>query len=319
MTLMKRSEWRPFKRSASVAPMIDPFLVEIWHHPRSEPLRASTFQGFLDSQNARVLPIITEAFAREDVSGRQHIMTGLRGWGEQAVPLWCQGLADEEIGVRTRALAELHGILSLEKMMPLSLQTLWVDAVARLVKRETRTTDLKLLGLGALCYGGPAAFPTLAEAFEARDGVTEPVVIVALGMIKDDRALPLLAKTLPIATADAGRIILSTLPYFGERAIPIYLAGLHHSLKTVWMVCCARLGELKAHQAVAPLSTIVSDHPQQDLRILAIRALAEIQDADALPALRAATKDPDPSIRQEALQAMENFGEMGDDLFKKRP
>jgi HEAT repeat protein len=83
------------------------------------------------------------------------------------------------------------------------------------------------------------------------------------------------------------------------------------------------LGQLKARQSVPSILALFSADSLQkahaSVRLAAIRALGLIQDARALPVLRAALQDKAPQVRDEARQALELLGELGDDRFKKRP
>lgn len=83
------------------------------------------------------------------------------------------------------------------------------------------------------------------------------------------------------------------------------IAGLAHPIPDIAATCAWVLGERRARAAVAPLCALLRQRTDlDDVRIAAIRALAQIGDPAALPTLIAVARTGDVRVRLAAVEAL---------------
>jgi hypothetical protein len=151
--------------------------------------------------------------------------------------------------------------------------------------------------------GDPRAVDTLVEA--TRDRGIAYQAALSLGEIGDRRAIPALremARLLPSERHWAGWALASQgEPEGFELLIDVARSDLGWDQRRHAILA---LGGLRYRGAVEPLMKLLRD-PEVHLRVAAARALGEIGDPAALPALRAALADPTRTTQNEDVSVSE--------------
>jgi HEAT repeat protein len=96
----------------------------------------------------------------------------------------------------------------------------------------------------------------------------------------------------------------------------VLLAGLNDDDRDVRVACCRRLGERNDPGAIAPLSKLVAEDADIDVRLAAVDALGVMKNPSTVPGLAAALKDRDPAIQYAGVQAMQKISDekLGNDV-----
>ena len=164
----------------------------------------------------------------------------------------------------------------------------------------------------ALVACGPRIVPTLLRTLqEGRDNRIRENVVSALGELRDNcAAAPLLGlidsgdEELRLAAAIALREIGDA------RVLPTFRKGAADAKCKFQLVAIEGLGRLRDEQSVTLLLQLLrSDH--DDVFLAAVRALGEIGDPVAIPALRKRLRDPvlTPAGAYPAAQALARMGQ----------
>ena len=137
---------------------------------------------------------------------------------------------------------------------------------------------------GLLALAGPpvraATLDDLARDLVAADGDTRRKAAEALGEVRSEEAVDLLARAYRDEVEDA----------YGVKA-----------------ACARALGRIGLPAAARPLAAMLDD-PDYWVRKKAVEALGAIPGPDAAQALTRAVSDPDPRVRAEALEALGRKG-----------
>ncbi len=108
-------------------------------------------------------------------------------------------------------------------------------------------------------------------------------------------------------------IIASAAEFQTPLAERILLAGLNDDAVAVRILCCRLLGKRAEPQLIEPLSGVIRQDSDIDVRMAAISALGEIKAAEAVQALSVALDHRDPAVQYAGVQALksasgEDFG-----------
>jgi HEAT repeat protein len=99
-------------------------------------------------------------------------------------------------------------------------------------------------------------------------------------------------------------------------ATAVILAGLNDDDRDVRVACCRLLGERNELAAIAPLSKLVAEDADIDVRLAAVDALGAMNNPSTAPGLAAALKDRDPAMQYAGVQAMQKISDekLGNDV-----
>jgi HEAT repeat protein len=96
----------------------------------------------------------------------------------------------------------------------------------------------------------------------------------------------------------------------------VLLAGLNDDDRDVRVACCRLIGERNDASAIAPLSKLVAEDADIDVRLAAVDALGVMKKPSTVPGLAAALKDRDPALQYAGVQAMQKISDekLGNDV-----
>lgn len=99
-------------------------------------------------------------------------------------------------------------------------------------------------------------------------------------------------------------------------ASAMLLAGLNDEDRDVKVTCCRLLGKRKEPKAVDPLSKLVTNDADLDVRLAAVDALGAMETKASIVGLAAALKDRDPAMQYAGVEAMKKVSEqdLGNDV-----
>lgn len=213
-------------------------------------------------------------------------------------------LQDSEMGVRAKAAEELGWLRH-------CLAGFWArkrrrQAVASLIiaaadqEEPVRLAAIQTLSL----IGHPDALPVLHQSLgDASDKVRQ----AALYGLKDLHAVDL-EQVVPMLT-DSSSQVRSTAAYLlgglsRREVVPALLSSLGDEDQQVQISVIQALRDRRDRRAVTPLVKILQTSPHPLVRTNAIRALEDIGDGAAVPALIDALQDASPSIRQDTARVL---------------
>ncbi len=223
--------------------------------------------------------------------------------GNDFAPLM-MALQDSEAGVRAKAAEELSWLRD-------RLAGFWArkrrrQAVASLIiAAADQEEPVRLATIQALSLiGHPDALPVLRQALgDASDKVRQ----AALYGLKDLHAVDL-EQVVPLLTDSSSQVRATAAYLLGEvsrkEVVPALLSSLGDEDQQVQITVIQALRDRRDRRAVPPLVKILQTSPHPLLRTNALRALEEIGDAAAVPALIEALQDPNPSFRQDAARVL---------------
>jgi hypothetical protein len=99
-------------------------------------------------------------------------------------------------------------------------------------------------------------------------------------------------------------------------ASAVILAGLNDDDRDVRVACCRLLGQRTDPNAIAPLSKLVAEDADIDVRLAAVDALGAMKNPATVSGLAAALKDRDPAMQYAGVQAMQKVSDekLGNDV-----
>jgi len=159
--------------------------------------------------------------------------------------------------------------------------------------------------------------PPLISALKDEDGDVREAAVMALGELKDPRAVEPLISALEDEYGNvrlkAAKVLEKINPKWREteeakRKVPEFISGLKDEDGSVRWNAAAALGELKDPRAVEPLISALKDEYSM-VRLKAVMALGELKDPRAVEPFISALKDEDGGVRSAAARAL---GELKD-------
>ncbi len=175
-----------------------------------------------------------------------------------------------------------------------------------LVELTSGDEDRAEIAVAGLLDLGEAAFPSLRKLLESTDPDHRWWAVSTLSqspLAHVDWLLPFLTDSNP-EVRQAAALGLCSHP--GEEAIPALIQALKDPDSMVTTLATHAL-VANGKAAVLPLLDIISDSPLA-VRVQAIRALAEIQDHRAIPALMSALEENSALMQHWAEEGLERLG-----------
>jgi len=176
----------------------------------------------------------------------------------------------------------------------------------------TTVFDVPAVSIGcqaAVAIGklGERGFEVLIGALKNRDPNVRLHVVIALGILKDRRAMKYLTTALGDEDAEVRRCAAITADEIDKKAFTGLIANLKDKNIDARIPAIKVLGKIKYAPAVEPLIAILNDQDSR-VKIAAIEALGAIGDAQAIEPLVVVLKnDKNPNIRKEAVVAIGNI------------
>jgi HEAT repeat protein len=207
------------------------------------------------------------------------------------VPVLFEQLSDPNPRVVQAAIAAIQSLGSNET------EGLAIEA-ARSAFPGTRRAALRILSY----FGYGTALDTFATATNDDDARVRDVAIAGLSLLDHPRARSLLIEA---AARPAERDRVAAMRGLGQSApdqdvIDMLLHAVRDEQPWVRYYACQALGKLRAHAATAAVAALLDD-PAGQVRVAAVEALAHLEGAVALDALRKAAEADEPDIQRAAL------------------
>jgi HEAT repeat protein len=119
---------------------------------------------------------------------------------------------------------------------------------------------------------------------------------IALGQIRDPRAIPALVSLLAHESKEVQTTLVSVLEGFGASAVPALIQALSHEEWRAREQAAYLLGFIGTQEAVPALARTLRDAHWQ-VRFAAVHALGDLGGGAATQALRSMPADPDDRVR----------------------
>jgi HEAT repeat protein len=280
-------------------------------HRREPAMRQSLvlfliFPVLLHAADKAVPPELVAGLKDKDAGVRIKTIKAMSKLGLEAVAPLVRALSDEDTSVSQAATYAL-GLLRVEpKQLVESLEPHLKDS--NVAVRSGVTTALR--------KGGPAAVPALRlaladkEASVRRQAILSLEVIVARSPAATKAALPALAKAVKDESTTIRVDLARTLSRCGVDALPAVLTLADDSDAKVRAYALAGLARLKppAARVLPILAKRAKDDPESMVRQSALRTLGSLG-KEAVPAVRVALADKDPSVQKVAVRSLVMIGD----------
>lgn len=186
-------------------------------------------------------------------------------------------------------------------MDPVSVQALLNDLDS--LDHETRArAHTQLVALGT------EAVEPLIAAMRRGEGRKCWLSVQALAEIRDERVIPALIQMLNANHVILRQTVAEALGKLGDlRAVPPLIEVLDVGPVTVQLWAATSLGLLKDRRAVDPLIAVLQSTLSSTMRHTVIRALENIGDPRAVPAIVPFQDDEDPHVRSRSEKALKKL------------
>jgi HEAT repeat protein len=198
--------------------------------------------------------------------------------------------------------------------LPATLATSWGAAAVPAILKLLEDPDWIIRQYAADELGrlkDPRATDALIRHMKDAEEIAGVSAVKALGEIGDRKAVSSLLKTLK-DTHVANRIRIAAgaaLSRMARDEGPAFLlAMLKSSTSDDRIYSADELGSLRIKGTLDPLLSLLADH-DWIVRFWAVRAIGNLRDPRAVPALRKLLNDPEPYLRQSAAEALEKLGD----------
>lgn len=250
------------------------------------------------TRDARAIAILAQAQHDSWEAVRQGVATALGELADPAaLPLALTLLMDSDAEVVRDAMGALRAIGD-SRAVPILLLFGQRDATLRLQAREA------IVGMGE------AAVARLIDVLQGTNSAITRDAVVALGRIRDARAIPPLLNTLDRST---GAVRLSVIEALGRIADPKSVGPLIALLddpdEQIQIGATTALAQTADSRAVRPLMGILLQTQNVELQKHAIRALAATKDPRGVSAIARLIDHADSSLRETIA---EGLGAIGD-------
>ncbi len=188
-----------------------------------------------------------------------------------------------------------------------------VRRVSRLIEtiRNPASPDERERAVDGILAVGPRALPLVVAELEHRSRMTWPVMIYLLGALGDPRAIPILEKELTHQSGVPRQEILYALALAGkgEEALVAAMRGGDALVKfDGQMTAVDYIAGLMGREAIPILEREIPRRAKKS-RLAGFSALGTVCDTEAVPFLLAWSRQPLPSDRRGALQALARIGD----------
>jgi len=243
------------------------------------------------------IPALEEALRSPDELVQSRAAAALGEIG--GIDVLAENLKSPNEQVRTRVIMALR---SLNLQDPEQRQRRVAMYIAGLNDSAPKVREWAAGGLGESKEDVSEALPYLKELLHDQEwGVkrTAAQTIASIGSLEDVRAM------LDSEDVRVRNVALSGLAKFGIDAIPALISALQDPDQGIVIGAEGALGHMgkEAHAAVPALANTLN-HPDRWARAQAVYNLELVGGTDAIPALRGAVNDPDPTVRNWAKQAL---------------
>ncbi|MBI5943035.1 MAG: HEAT repeat domain-containing protein [Chloroflexi bacterium] len=148
-------------------------------------------------------------------------------------------------------------------------------------EREQAIADL----LNAIEKMGTPVVEPLIEALGNQEGTVRRFAAMALGNLRDPRALEELGMALYDLHHEVGKAAADALAKFGAQALDVLIESIHHPEVGIRENAVAALGKIQDAR-VAPILAEMLNDPDRDIQKLAVHALGQLRDERALSVLQ---------------------------------
>lgn len=269
----------PFERDLLLGALRDPSPAV-----RRKAVRAASL--FMDDE---MVDVVARGLSDEDVVVRRAVSDSLK----QAWP--------RSRSVLLRILSESDGVTvsSALDAIPAGDADI-LHPLKSYIQREVAVIHYWRSLIDALPYSG-RTLKFLVENLKYRVASSEERLVKAVGLFGNPRAMDLVRKGLVAGDVSSRAAALETLETLGDKRITYDVLPI---LDRGGLLHAADDQKMKILDAI----NILLGHEDQRLRILALYTIAELQLRELVPALRKATGDPDPLVKESARDALSRVG-----------
>lgn len=291
-------------------------------------VRSAAVHALMQSADPLAGPTLLKVMAKMDAAARQRMAVQFSEWHADGLPMLCALTRDADPLVRQRALESLSRVcLALDPSPPTGmwkpgtplaepgLRRQLVEALGPLLTTEPEAANRRLV-ITALGFAGPEALTLLTRELEQGDLAARITAIVALGRLKDRRALPWLVKALDDPEYNVQLQALAAMGAHGDDAIPAFQKALLHKNPQVAAQAQHWMGTLNVSASLLALLSML-EHADPAIRASAAHAIGQSRDLKGLPALREALNDPDPRVREGAQKGIDAMEGLESDEFRR--
>lgn len=245
-------------------------------------MAAALALGKIGDQHA--LPQLLNTLSDSDPDVRIAVATAI---GQFRMPNTYLNLADllddPEINVR-QVVAQILG----ETGDPIVIPYL-VDALYDSFWWYGREQAIEVL-LNAIRNFGKQAFEPLSQAMSAKEPTVRRHVISLLAALKDPRSLEPLQMAFYDPNYDVAEIAAKVLIDFGQTAMPIFVEALASPNDWIREQAIVAIAAIGGDNAVSAIINMLND-TAQPVRVATLKALGQLKDARAIPALNEIASD----------------------------
>lgn len=195
--------------------------------------------------------------------------------GPPAVPRLIEALKNKDAFVREAAANALGTIGDRRAAEPLIRAMQYRDEQIYAEDEDYEARATAALALGKI--GGPQVFEALTQAITDDDWQLSWYAIDALGMLGDQRAIPVLLDALEHKDPERGKVARTELVKFGEVVVPALIDVLKDSSKKQPRLAIEALGRIGDARALELLSELSVDQDER-IRYFAARSLKELME-----------------------------------------
>ncbi len=250
------------------------------------------------THDARTIELLAIAQHDSWEAVRQGVATALGELADPAgLPMALSLLMDSHAEVIRDAIGALRSIGD-PRTVPILLLFGQRDAALRLQTREA------VVGMGS------DIVDKLIEIAQGRNETLVREAVVALGRIRDARAIPPLLNTLDRSTGPIRAAVVEALGRIGDaRSVGSLIGLLEDPDEQIQIGAASALVQTPDVRAVRPLTGILLQTQNVDLQKQAIRALAATKDPRAVPAIARLIDHADHSLREGIAEGLGIIGD----------
>lgn len=260
--------------------------------------RRATVMDLGRTRDVRAIGILAQAQHDAWEAVRQSVATALGELADPAcLPLALGLLADSDADVVRDAIAALRAIAD-PRTVPI------------LLLFGQRDSALHLQVLEAVVGMGKPVVPKLIEVVQGHDNALFRDAVIALGRIRDGRAVESLLSALDRSSGPARLLVIEALGRIGDpRAVGPLIGLLEDAAEPVQIAATTALIQMPDTRAVRPLISMLRQTGNFDLQKCAMRALAATRDPRGVPAIARLIDQADVSLWECIAESLGTIGD----------